>query len=107
MNDKYILNDDRTPVPCSALIEWGRWMQTANRRVAEKYVGEVRISTVFLGLNHQYGLGAPLLFETMIFGGPHDGYQDRCTFWDQAETMHAAAVALARGGESAGSQPKH
>jgi len=95
MTDKYILQD-KTPVPCNDLMEWARWFETADRHVAQDRIGEVRISTVFLGLNHRFAPGAPLLFETMIFGGSHDGHQERCTFWDQAEKQHADAVALVR-----------
>jgi hypothetical protein len=29
----------------------------------------------------------------MVFGGPLDQEQDRCTTWDEAEAMHAAMVA--------------
>ena len=57
------------------------------------------ISTVFLGIDHNhFGKGPPLLFETMIFGGRMDDYQNRCSTWDEAEAMHAEAVALARTG---------
>ena len=87
---------DRVPVPCT-LAEWGRMMEDGNgRRVAEFELGDVRVSTVFLGIDHQFGNGPPLLFETMIFGGEHDNYQDRCSTWKQAEAMHAKAVALAK-----------
>jgi hypothetical protein len=34
-------------------------------------------------------------FETMIFGGPHDSYQERSSTFEEAETTHAAAVTLA------------
>lgn len=34
---------------------------------------EVGVSTVWLGINHNFtGVGPPLIFETMIFGGRHD-----------------------------------
>lgn len=38
---------------------------------------KIRISTVFLGLDHQYGSGPPILWETMVFGGVLDGFQER------------------------------
>jgi hypothetical protein len=97
MSDRYIL-DGHNPVPCNDLMEWARWFETSDRRVAHDEIGDVRVSTVFLGLNHRFGPGSPLLFETMIFGGPHDQYQERCTFWDDAVKQHAEAVAMARGG---------
>ncbi len=57
-------------------------------------VGDKRVSTVFLGLDHQYGDGPPLLFETMVF--PKDSYSDlyceRYSTYDEAEAGHAKAV---------------
>lgn len=53
-------------------------------------LGEV--STVFLGLNHNYGDGPPLIFETMIFGGPMDQYQDRYSTEEEAMAGHNFAV---------------
>ena len=99
MSDKYIL-DGKTPVREPDLLKWGTWFESANRQVAEDMIGDVHISTVFLGLDHSFGRGPPLLFETMIFGGAHDGYQERCSTWEQAEAMHAEAVAKARSGLS-------
>lgn len=93
MSDHYIL-DGHTPVACD-LMTWARMFEKADRHVAKTEKGGVKVSTVFLGLNHQYGEGPPLLFETMIFGGEHDQYQDRCSTWEQAEKMHAEACALA------------
>lgn len=90
MSDKYIL-EDHTPVRCDDSLAWGRWHESAERHVADETIGEVRISTVFLGLDHQWGKGPPLLFETMIFGGEHDEFQERCSTWDEAVEMHARA----------------
>ncbi len=63
----------QTPVPCNDLYEWAQWMETADRVVFQTVVGEYEVSTVFLGLDHNYARflgsedGEPLLFETMIF----------------------------------------
>lgn len=32
----------------------------------------VEVSTVWLGIDHNFGFGAPLIFETMVFGGAYD-----------------------------------
>ena len=97
MNGRFILNDNHKPVPCPDLTEWGTWMQdTERRRVALWQQGDVRVSTVFLGLDHQFAQGDPLLFETMVFGGPHDGEQDRYSTWDEAQAGHDATVARVR-----------
>lgn len=39
-----------------------------DRQVASTLLGDVRVSTVWLGINHNWGDGPPLIFETMIFG---------------------------------------
>lgn len=96
--DGYYILDGKTPVPTSDLHAWGRMFDDLEaRRVARDEIGSVSVSTVFIGLNHRFGDGPPLLFETMIFGGEHDQYQDRCSTWAEAEAMHAKAVALVRG----------
>jgi hypothetical protein len=85
------------PVPCKDLLTWARWLETADRIVAKTNIGPLRVSTVFLGLDHAPLQGEPpQLFETMIFDGGEDGYQTRCSTWDEAEKMHAAAVEVAR-----------
>jgi hypothetical protein len=56
-------------------------------------IGEIQVSTIFLGFDHARQEGPPILFETMIFGGGDlDGYQTRCSTWDEAMQMHANAV---------------
>ena len=47
---------------------------------------------MFLGLDHSFGGGAPLLFETMVFGGPLDGEQERYSTWNEAEAGHKLMV---------------
>lgn len=37
------------------------------RRVASTVVGKARVSTVFLPVDHGFGEGPPIIFETMIF----------------------------------------
>ena len=65
-------------------------------RVAETIVGPARVSTVFIGINHAFFGGPPLVFETMIFGGTLCNYLNRCSTWEQAEAMHAEAVTIVR-----------
>jgi hypothetical protein len=96
MSDRYILVGHE-PKRCDDLLEWGRWFEKAERHVAEDYLpGDVHVSTVFLGLDHRWGEGPPLLFETMIFGGPNNEYQERYSTWAEAEIGHAKAVTLAK-----------
>lgn len=91
-DDKYIL-DGKRAVKCPDLLTWAEWFETKNRRVASDMIGDVKVSTIFLALDHSFGSGPPLLFETMVFGGPLDQEQTRCATWEEAEAMHAAMVA--------------
>jgi len=94
----YILDDQQRPVPLpdEDLMKWARWFGQANelRTVGWDIYAGCKISTVFLGLDHNFmDNGPPILWETMVFGGPMDQYQQRCSgTWEQAEAMHAAVV---------------
>ena len=73
--------------------KWARFMERAGaRRVAYTAAGEVSVSTVFLGLDHNLSYqGPPLLFETMVFGGPSDEAMCRYSTWSEAVAGHARA----------------
>jgi hypothetical protein len=50
---------------------------------------EIHVSTVFLGINHNFrGEGPPIVFETMVFGGAFDRQQRRYATWEEAEWGH-------------------
>lgn len=69
-------------------------------RIALDYVGEVNVSTVWLGLDHRHLItegSRPLVFETMIFGGPLGGEMWRYSTEEEALAGHAAALELVRG----------
>lgn len=90
-NGKYIMVDG-TVTEEHDLLAWGRWYETAKRKIANTIGGGIKVSTVFLAMDHQFGDGPPLLFETMVFGGPIDGDMDRYSTREEAETGHAAMV---------------
>lgn len=97
MRDRYILNDDGEPVPEPGLYRWGRWMGTHNRHLAQNRVGKIRVSTVFLGLDHDYTRqGPPVLWETMIFGGNFDDSQWRWHTRQEALAGHERALFMVR-----------
>lgn len=95
MSDKYILIG-KEPILEKDLLKWARKFETVDRRVARDKIGKVSVSTVFLGLDHNFDGGKPLLFETMIFGGKHDQYTDRYSTWEEAEKGHKKAVELVK-----------
>jgi hypothetical protein len=90
--DKYVLIG-QTAVPCDDWLEWGMTFEHQDRRVGLWRRGPVLVSTVFLGLDHNWGDGPPLLFETMIFFlGTSVDYEERCATWTEAEAMHGKAI---------------
>lgn len=59
-------------------------------------VDQAQVSTVWIGINMNYSNdGPPIIFETMIFGGPLADYTWRYVTEDDARAGHAHAVALA------------
>ncbi len=95
MND-YWIEVDGIPQPAT-LLEWANWFEKADRHVLLTHLTpEIYVSTVFIGLNHNWGSGPSLLYETMIFGGALDNKQWRYSTRKDAITGHAAAVRAAR-----------
>jgi hypothetical protein len=83
----------RTPVAVD-LMTWAVWFEdNENRRIADDTIGASRVSTVFLGLDHNFRpTGPPILFETMVFAGPLDGECSRYLTYDDAEAGHTAML---------------
>jgi hypothetical protein len=94
---QYILDEAGEPVPCPDLLKWSAFLRDIGHRMVAKtdLPDGAMVSTVFLGTDHQFGDGPPLLFETMIFHGD-PGTGDECwRYATRAEALegHAAAVA--------------
>jgi hypothetical protein len=98
----FILADDgETAIPCD-VMEWAEWVGS---RTPESVGGggwstrtEVlgrTVSTVFLGLNHGFGGGPPLLWETMVFGGGSwsEEFYERHSTKAEALACHRRVVA--------------
>jgi hypothetical protein len=62
------------------------------KRVARTEIGDITISTVWLGMDHRYGDGYPVIFETMQFGGDADQDADRYCTLEEAQAGHDAWV---------------
>lgn len=88
--------DGRTPVAVADILTWARWFERGNRRVAatELSNGVGWISTVFLGIDHNWApQGPPVLFETMGFlNDDREDFFDRYHTWAEAEAGHARIV---------------
>jgi hypothetical protein len=65
------------------------------KRIADDKVGDAWVSTVWLGLDHNFlGNGPPIIFETMVFGGKYDQEQERYSTEAAALAGHAWIVAM-------------
>lgn len=110
---------DRIPVKATSaeFMEWSSDIE--NKIVQQTVIGDYRVSTVFLGLDHSFNpmATAPLIFETMIFkeegfgkrtltdilnevkSSPSEDenefehYQERYFTWEEAEKGHHRACA--------------
>ena len=100
LSEFYILDENHNPVPVEdhqAYYDWMAGRKEQVRRVAmTKFPDGTYISTVFLGMDHGWGLLGenPVLFETMVFSQGEEGkYCRRYTTWAAAEYGHKEIVA--------------
>ena len=90
----YVLDDSGAPLAVDDVLVWAKWFETADRVLARDDIGAAHVSTVFLGIDHGFGRGAPILWETMIFenGGALD--QECWRYASRAEALAGHAAAL-------------
>jgi hypothetical protein len=96
MSRWYILDNNNNPI-AKPTLEAAKWLEegTNRRTVKRDEIGDILVSTVFLGLDHSWTPGGkPVLWETMIFGGEHDQYQERYTSHKDALEGHEKALTL-------------
>lgn len=91
---------DKKPVKVEDVLEWARWFDTNERHLGyfADEERDFRISTVFLGLSHDFDFGRKgygetpqNIFETMIFTSlplEINNYQVRYDTWEEAMADH-------------------
>lgn len=97
---QYILDQNGRPRAEKWLLRWSEWMAKHKKqlRVGRTVVGQSTVSTVFLGLDHNFVKGPPILWETMVFGGKLDSYTERCSGSRRdAQAMHRRIVKKVKG----------
>jgi hypothetical protein len=86
--EHYILDEKGQPKKVD-FKTWAYEFERTNRKVkVDELPGGVTVSTVFLGLNHNFSRNpkaAPILWETMVFGGPWDGEMMR--YYSKADAL--------------------
>ena len=103
-NKKYKLNEKKEIIECT-LHEWGRFLETPEKIVKQENVGDYWVSTVFLGIDHNftrpYNNNKPILFESMIFKSKdigQDSWQERYCTYQEALDGHNAIVERLKNG---------
>jgi len=100
MSDYY----DRQGNPISDTLAWAKkYEDEEEKRVAEDTLPDGKwVSTVWLGLDHSFGEGPPLIFETMVFpkhGDFGELYCARYSTEEEAATGHKKVVQMCLDGE--------
>lgn len=88
---------DKDGTPISDMMTWAKKIEDRSyKRVAETTLSNGKwVSTVWLGLNHQYGDGPPLIFETMVFKSKNDMNEldiERYSTLEEAKAGHERMV---------------
>lgn len=100
----YVL-DGKIPVAVEDARAWGDWFENhvEDRVVKQEEISrDIRVSTVFVSIDHGHAWMngqpgyKPLLFETLVMGGPLDGYQLRYSTWMEAEEGHDKVLELVK-----------
>ena len=113
--DAYILKDGRVvQVPMAEAMLWfetNTSLRQIERTIIHASPGKYRnlddawdqdsksggeVSTVFLCFNHGFNDKNPVLFETMVFGGPFDGFQLRYSSIEEAKNGHRNTVRMVK-----------
>lgn len=101
--------EGRVPVEELDTVRWAQWLEGARDALVvarEEVRPGITVSTVFVGLDFNFGReGPPLLFETMQFGGEGARRFSRSSTWEQAEQVHADLCAQLRQADSSSTTP--
>ena len=97
-SDLFILDDNRNPVHCPDIYEWGAWVESeSNRRVSLTRIGSITVRTMFFGVR----IPAPpesgidyVFFETSVSSGFYASALIRTQTYNGA--MHAHGLACGR-----------
>lgn len=93
----YYILEGKTPIKVDDVVLWAQHSSEnyKSRIVNNTNIGDARVSTIFLGVDHNhYAGGEPVLFETMVFGGEYNRYQRKYSTWDEAEKGHHEICAM-------------
>ena len=106
----YILTPDHKIKVVNTVEEWAEQFENESRTVCRTAVGDYTVSTVFLGIDHNYHSdGPPILFECMIFKtmeadpgkrweGKYEDFQERYATYKEAMARHKDIILRLKAG---------
>jgi len=94
------LDENRNVIPCKTWEEFRQWHNSIDpetktgmgQRVKRTEIGNVLVSTVFVGIDLAFFESTPMMFESLVFGGDNDGYCEHYATWQDAENGHQRIV---------------
>jgi len=110
----YAILEGHKVILVSNVLEWAMKYSESNRHIALNEISQdctikelqlqlgweaaddsFVVSTVFMGINHNFFSGKPLWFETMVFPEINgNSFQNRYETWEEAETGHTFTISL-------------
>lgn len=87
----FVIDADHVVHPVDTVEEWARAYDDDCRIVNQTGNDNIWVSTVFLGINHNWGFSEdtrPILFETLVKGGHFNDFQYRYHTYEEAVAGH-------------------
>jgi hypothetical protein len=89
MISRYYRLEGHEPVRVADLVQWALACDYTVRRVGWTYVGDAKVSTIFLGIDAAADeADPPQIFETMVIGGELDKMRLTAATWEEAAAVH-------------------
>lgn len=98
MTDYYDRDGKSMPDDWYDTKKHGQKYRGSESRVARTVLGDIIVSTVWLGLDHQHFAGPPVIFETMTFGEPWNNEMERYSTEEDAMRGHLRVLERLRSG---------
>ncbi len=89
---RYYILKDKEVVETKDVLEAARHFASLDRILKQEHVGPYWISTVFLGFDHSFVSGKPVLFESMVFKQDKSVGMDRYETYGEAMEGHRRLV---------------
>lgn len=94
----YVLDEEGRPIPEPDLLKWAQFFESGTRVLRkDKLPNGISVITAFLAVDSSWGQGAPILWGTMILGGPDDKQEERYSSREDVIAGHEKALARASG----------